>query len=399
MLTGRAGLIHAFNKSIILQAVRRLQPVPRSLLARETNLTSATVSNLIQELIQEGFVREAFQGRSNGGRKPMLIELDDRRHFFLGVEIGVRGSTAVLVDLKARIRARETDLTSMDTEADDTIPTIVALCDRVLQKAGVDRPSVITLGVTIPGVWDDARGCIEMIPNLPRWRGLPLARLLTDATGIGTRVENDANAAALAEKWFGAGRELSNIIYILWDIGIGAGIVLNGHLQNGNGFGEIGHLTVDMNGAVCGCGNRGCLEAVASLAAIEREMGGRDPESAAGRAVLDRAADFLGTALAGLINIFAPETIILGGPAVRKYASLGTAAFEAAGRRALAPQKERVQLKESLLGVDICALGAAALVMEDVFQPLRVQMAESNFVARGVETGNLRRTVAGQENL
>lgn len=383
MVTGHAGLIHALNKSIVLQAVRRLQPVSRSLLARETDLTSATVSNLIQELIQEGFVTEAFQGQSNGGRKPMLIELDDRKHFFLGLEIGVRRSTAVVVDLKARILARETGSTPVDGEADDTVGSLVALCDRVLQKATVDRRDVVELGVTIPGVWDAARGRIEMIPNLPRWRELPLGRLLTDATGIGTRVENDANAAALAEKWFGAGRNLSDIIYILWDIGIGAGIVLNGRLLNSHGFGEIGHLTVDMNGAVCGCGNRGCLEAMASLAVIESAMGDREPESAAGRAVLDRAADFLGTALAGLINIFAPETIILGGPAVRKYASLGTAAFGAAARRALAPQIERVQLRESLLGVDICALGAAALVMEDLFQPLRVQVAESNFVVRG----------------
>jgi len=384
LVTGHAGLIHAFNKSIVLQAVRRLQPVSRSSLARETGLTSATVSNLIQDLIQEGFVIESYPGRSKGGRRPMLIELDDRNHFFLGLEIGVRHSTVVLVDLKARIRVRDTMLTPVEAKGDAPVAPLAGLCNRALQKAGVEPRQVVQLGVTIPGVWDAAAECIEMIPNLPHWQGLPLGRLMAKATSIGTKVENDANAASLAEKWFGAGRGLSNIIYILWDVGIGAGIVLGGRLWNGRGFGEIGHLTVDPDGPACGCGNRGCLEAMASLAVIERELGNRAPESPHGQAVLHRAADYLGTALAGLINIFAPETIIVGGPAARKYPSLCARAFDTARRRALATHTARVQLRKSLLEVDVCALGAAAMVMEDVFQPLRVQMAQEDFFAKEV---------------
>lgn len=382
LVTGHASLIHAFNKSIILQAVRRLQPISRASLARETDLTPATVSNLVGELIQEEFVLETFQGRSSGGRRPTMLEIYDQKHFFLGLEIGVRTSIIVLVDLKARIRLRDWALTPMDVDFEAVITRLAALCHDVLQKAGVAKEDIVELGITIPGVWDAERECIEMIPNLPHWRDLPLGRLLAEAVGIRTKVENDANAAALAEKWFGAGRGLADIIYILWDIGIGAGIVLNDRLLNSRSFGEIGHLTVDMNGDLCGCGNRGCLEAMASLGVIEREMGEHAPDSPFGLAVLNRAAQFLGTALAGLMNIFAPQTIIVGGPAVRKYNCLCAAAFAAACKRALPTQTARVQLKESLLGVDVCALGAAALVMEDVFQPLRVQRAEGNFFER-----------------
>lgn len=237
-----------------------------------------------------------------------------------------------------------------DIRASHTVEGLGAVMGRMeeslgasLSKAGVERESLAGLGVASPGAVDVVRGIVPGAPQLPGWQDVPLARLLEERLGLPTCLENDASAAALGENRFGAGRGSRFMLYITVSTGVGGGIIIDGELYRGKsgGAGEVGHVIIDMNGPPCGCGARGCLEALASgtaiakkgeqlaqsgdspiLARLRQEEGRITAEimdraakmgDAASREAFREAGQYLGVALAGLVNVFDPEVIVIGG--------------------------------------------------------------------------------------
>ena len=220
---------------------------------------------------------------------------------------------------------------------------MVESLDAALAKAGVEREQLAGLGIASPGAVDVERGVVPNAPQLPGWQDVPLGRLMAERVGVPTILENDASAAALGEHRFGAGRGSRHMLYITVSTGLGGGIIIGGELYRGKSgaAGELGHVIIDINGPPCGCGARGCLEALASGTAIAR-MGERLAESgdspvlarlrgqegpvtaemmkraadmgdAASREAFREAGHYLGVALAGYVNIFDPELIVVGG--------------------------------------------------------------------------------------
>jgi glucokinase len=244
--------------------------------------------------------------------------------------------------------------------------------------------------LAVPGTVSTVENKIIDAPNLHAIEGIPLKDELEERTGLTTTVENDANAAAWGEFRFGAGSEVSHLIFITLGTGVGGGVISHGVLLRGaqGAGGELGHITIQATGPRCGCGNHGCLEALASGTAIARrarEVASEEPDSALGQLAVERAVlgedvaglarqgdeaaisvlretgVWLGIGLAGFVNVFNPEVIAIGGGAARAGDLILDAARHEVRLRAMSPSRDLVKIKEATLGADSGVLGAAAL--------------------------------------
>jgi glucokinase len=247
--------------------------------------------------------------------------------------------------------------------------------------------------LAVPGTVSTVENKIIDAPNLHAIEGIPLKDELEERTGLMTTVENDANAAAWGEYRFGAGSEVSHLIFITLGTGVGGGVISHGVLLRGaqGAGGEMGHITIQATGPRCGCGNHGCLEALASGTAIARrarEVASEKPNSALGRLAVERAVlgedvaelarqgdeaaisvlhetgVWLGIGLAGFVNIFNPEVIAIGGGAARAGDLMLDAARHEVHLRAMSPSRDLVEIKEATLGAESGVLGAAALARD-----------------------------------
>src|SRR6058998_1919706 len=307
------------NRRRVMEVLRMQGRVSQADISRATGLSRTTVSTMIAELRKAGLVLDIDTRRMHprGGRPSVELVLRDPAQVVVGIDFG----HSVLVE-----RREELDV---NREAVPALDSAARMFADVLARAGLDRGSVLGAGIGIPGPVDLAHGTAGSATILPGWVGLRIASEMEQRLGVPVEIENDANLGALAELTWGAGRDCSNFAYIKAATGIGAGIVVDGRLLRGatGTAGEIGHTTLDEAGPLCYCGNRGCLETVASGPAIvdlvglvdgERPSLGRIIELAAAgdlrcrRAIAD-AGRQIGVAVAGLCNIVNPERVIVGG--------------------------------------------------------------------------------------
>lgn len=264
--------------------------------------------------------------------------------YIAGVDIGGTKLACVLGDANGNILVRQQQPTIHGSGWQAAVQQLLQMANQVM--AGVPREQVRGIGISCGGPLDSARGIVYSPPNLPEWDAVPLKDIFEERFGLPTRVENDANATALAEHRFGAGRGTRNMVFMTWGTGIGGGLVIDGKLYRGTNdlAGEIGHTTVVLQGPVCGCGKRGCLEALASGPAIARrarELANESLESTlwrraspeevtaqhvveaalAGdtfaRSVLAEAATYMGIGIANLAQVLNPERVVLGTIAVK----------------------------------------------------------------------------------
>ena len=258
---------------------------------------------------------------------------------YVGIDLGGTQLRIAVADGRGRLRTIIRRPTEAQRGRQHVIDRIVAAVADALTEDGSRATAVSALGLSMPGPVDPAAGVVISPPNLPGFVNVPLNRILTRATGIPSFLHHDAHLAALGESLHGAARGASNVIYVTVSTGIGAGLILDGALYAGaHGIaGEVGHIVVQPGGPLCTCGNRGCVEAIASgtgIARAAREQAGLDAASAlhgiaspsaadvvsAARAgdalalrLLEHAGGALGIALGTLINLFNPELIVLGG--------------------------------------------------------------------------------------
>jgi glucokinase len=264
-----------------------------------------------------------------------------------------------------------------------------------MQDAGVPAEQITAVGVGSPGPVDAAEGLVVAPPNLPGWDRVPLRQTIEDALGIPTYLENDANAAALGENVFGAGRGTKEMIYMTVSTGVGGGFIFGGKLYGGasGAAAEVGHMTILPRGPHCGCGNRGCLEAVASGTAIAREgrelllrdvptliaeLAGGDPDLVSAKVVAQaaqqgdaeaeeiiyEAMSYLGVGVANLVNLLNPELIVIGGGLTNMGDALFGAVRRAVDRRTFPIAAQRVRIVPAELGDRVGVLGAAAVAMQ-----------------------------------
>ena len=312
--------------------------------------------------------------------------------FVLGLDVGGTKLAAGVVAGDGRVLSMEVAPSRVDEGPDAMIARHLDLGRSAVAAAGVPWEQVRAVGIACGGPLDPYAGVIQSPPGLPDWDDVPLVAKVEAVLQRPTVVDNDATACAIAEWWFGAGRErgVSHLVYITISTGVGGGLILDGRVYRGaaGNAGELGHLTVDYLGRQCGCGRRGCLEAYASgpqIAARARERVTAGVESslaalaevtasdvaeaaAAGDAVAsevwDETTAMLGSAVANILDVFNPELVVLGGGVTRAGDQLLIPVREAALRQAMAPARDAAEIVLAGLGEELGVVSAATVAFE-----------------------------------
>ena len=331
----RADTIRTINRQIVLNYVRERSPISRAEIAHETALQRSTISLIVEELKTDGLVEE-IEGESTGGRPPLLLRLRASGSVAVGVDVGTARTVVGTCDLAGQVLDQVEFET--DSDADETLDRVIRHVTKLVKK---ERDTIEGVGISLPGLVDFETGTALFIPHY-KWRQWAVGRGVSEATGLPVIVDNDANAVALAELWFGRPevREVRDFIMVLVESGLGTGIVFDGQVYRGESgaAGEFGHMTIGRDAPVaCATGSRTCWESFASERAalaryrtlserpdsgrvgfdqvLERALGGEG----AARAALSETARYLGVGIANLIKGLSPEAVIIGGRIARSW--------------------------------------------------------------------------------
>ncbi len=396
----------AYRLALIRYFVWREGPVARAQIAESLGLNLPTVSNCVGELLSSGDLVEEGYADSTGGRKPQLLDINEKKGSVIGLTFSSRGISSAWADLKGQlynIRIYPFDFSLGPTAALETLKQAVAEqidAVRLTPHAG----PICQIGVGLSGLVDTLSGISLGFPRFEGWNDVPLKKILEETFNIPTVLDNHIAAVALAETVYGQLRGVENALYVQLGPGLGAGIVINGQIYRGSrlNVGEFGHTSMMVdNGPICYCGNYGCLESLASdyalvqqaEAALREGVGTRIPEYAptpgritAGaifRAAADgdrfalnlveKAARLLGTGIANLVNLFGPQRIIIGGTMAESGGDLLlTTICGTLSTKALDRIEKDVEIRMSSFGKDEAIKGAVTLALHQCFTtPLR----------------------------
>jgi len=371
------------NRLLVVDTLRRHGTLTRSELARHTGLSRTTVASLLADLQARGLVVEPPRGGSTGtrGRPPSRLRLDPSAGGALGIDFGHRHVRTAVADLSSTVLAEAAVPVDVDNDADAALEVSADLVERVLDEAQLDRCRIIGAGMGLPGPFDRSRGLIHSASILPGWAGRDPAQELAQRLDVQVEVDNDANLGALGELMFGAGRGLSDAVYVKLATGIGAGLILGGRVYRGSTgiAGELGHVQVQRDGPVCACGGRGCLQMVAGLPALvahAREVHGPELTNQrflelvhsgdfGARRIVGDAGRAVGRVLADLCNLVNPQAVIVGGELSVAGEPLLAGIRESIDRHALPDVARAVEVKAAVLGERAEVLGALVLVIGD----------------------------------
>ena len=381
----------AQNLTVVLDALRKLQPISRTDLAVATHLTPATITNLVGELGDLGFIRERRSPEKQLGRRPTLVSLEPSAVGIIGLEISRTYVLGVKTNLSGEVLRSEKRLAPAHRGAEATL----GIVHEVVAELWDESPP-FGIGVGVPGPVDTAQGRVREPPNFPGWRDVPLTRVLRDRWGVPVFIDDDAKTAALGEYWFGAGSSVESLLYLSVGSGVGAGLIVRGELYRGTHelAGEIGHTTLDLDGPPCECGNRGCLETFVSTAAIEREAAlrglgdgdrggdrGGDKDSLLARVeqlaaggdaraagLKDRTYRYLAAGVINAVNFYDPDLIVVGGELVQTWRDVAEELLKRVRGRSFGFASSAVALCPSQLGGYASVIGAAGLVTQFVFE-------------------------------
>ncbi|MEV4612790.1 ROK family transcriptional regulator [Kitasatospora sp. NPDC049258] len=375
------------SRSTLLRRLYFDGPLSRQELGRISGLSAGSISNVIGELLADGLVEECGSVESDGGRPRILLQVPPGRAHLVGVDVGETQVRVALFDLAlTELAASDHPLSDKGHDVDHVVELILTGLAEVLRRTGVDPDTVLGVGVGVPGIVEQGdparRGAgIVVHSQTVDWDAVPLGRLLRAGTDLPLHVDNGAKTLGQAEMWFGAGRGAQHAVVALFGSGVGACVIADGARFRGatSSAGEWGHTKVHVGGRLCRCGARGCLEAYVGAEALV-ERWGKAPDSSAEKAglaallaaaeagesaaveLLAEAAEYLGAAIADLINLFNPERIVIGGWAgLLLGPRLLPAVREAATAYALRFPRAQTSIELGRLGPDAVTVGAATL--------------------------------------
>ncbi|MEU4291344.1 ROK family transcriptional regulator [Kribbella sp. NPDC026596] len=388
--------VGGFNDAVVLDAIRRSQQLSRVELAETTGLSGQAISNIIRRLLDAGLVREAGRLRGAGLGKPRtLLELEPTGQYAVGVHLDPAVVTVVLLDLTGEVIARRRVDTPYADDPGVLIDGIAATIENVITESGAVRDRITGVGIAAPGPIDVERGVVVNPPNLSAWHLVPLRDELRERTGLPVLLDKDVTAAASAEKWAGGG---GSFVFFYLGTGVGAGLVIGDEVVRGSSsnVGEIGHVIVDPDGPVCYCGRRGCVgetsqprylvqqavragvlaqgidlddrqavdTAFAKLCALAEAGPG------AAREIVAALAQRIAKVVEDIANLLDLERVVFGGPHWEQLAPLfGDAVRASLDGRFLVRSVHPFEVASTALGVDVGAIGAASLVLDQTFSP------------------------------
>ncbi|MDN4525036.1 ROK family transcriptional regulator [Fictibacillus fluitans] len=374
-ITWNQQVVKRNNKSLVLQTIIEKEPLSRADIAQTTGLNKATVSSLVNDILEENLIFESGPGESSGGRRPVLLHFNKTAGYAIGIDIGVNYVLSILTDLKGNIIVEKNQ-----SIKDVAFEAVTGVVSEMIRSLILEMPKssygVVGIGIGVPGIVDK-KGTVLFAPNL-NWSNISLKQHIEEEFQLPVLIENEANAGAYGEKQLGAGQSFLDIIYVSAGIGIGAGIILNGELYQGrNGYsGELGHVIIQANGKKCSCGSQGCWEVYASENAL-LEMAPQkdatleslvalaeqnDPEAIE---LFEKIGKWIGIGVNNIINAFNPDQVIIGNRLVVAKQWLQGPILETIQSHTLPFHRKEVQLQFSQLSVHSAALGVSAFVVEN----------------------------------
>ena len=404
-------LMRELNRLLILNRVRVSGPITRVAVAHQTGLSRTTVSSIVEELLADNLLVEGqtVDAAPTGGRRATLLHFNADAGYVIGVDLGRSHLTLLLTNLAGQIIARRSSAFDVTRGPEACLQQVIASLMNFTTEQHIGWHQIIGVGLGIPGPLDAASRMLVRPPRMPGWDHFDIRSVMERACKTPIYLDNDANMGARGESQYGAARNVENMAYVKVATGIGCGLMMKGDIYRGSGgsAGEIGHVTIDDDGPLCDCGNRGCLEAVAGGAAItlDAARGMRESREAqldtvadadtadcpderlaatldvadvvqaalagdpAARSAIERAGYHIGIALAGLVNIFNPSLILLDGSVARSGELLLTPIRQAIVRRSLAASSSAIRIELAQLGDNAIGLGAVATVIEAAFGP------------------------------
>ncbi len=379
----RSDTIRDINRQIVLNYVRERAPISRAEIAHETALQRSTVSYIVDELKDQGLVEE-FESVSRRGRPPLLLQLRAAGAIAIGIDLNVESTVVATSDLVGRVLEHEEFET--DPSLKRTLNQIISCARKFIRK----QRSIEGIGICLPGIVDAEKGNALFIPRF-KWRNWEIAREIETATGLPVTVDNDANAAALAELWFGRPeiRPVRNFIMVLVEAGLGTGIVLDGQVYHGEAgaAGEFGHMTIGKGApSLCATGSDECWEAFASeraaLARYAKLSPGSNGQSSvrfvqlvdralkgevAAKAALIETAHYLGVGISNVIKALSPEAVIVSGHTARAWPVIEEELKRTVEENSIYRDLPSTRIIASTLGENPRLMGALGLVLASKF--------------------------------
>ena len=360
------------------------------------------IKKILEELETLGLIRcREGEDRKKGsvGRKAVSYELNESCHYTVGIHINRFATSVGLLDMSGNILFKKQRSMREEPQSQRAfVEQIAADVFETIKQAGGDRGKILGIGVGVPGLVDTEHGIVLTPPNIQVLRYLPLKEILERRTGLPVYVQKDTNVIAFGEYWHGQSEEVSDLTYIDADMGIGSGMVIAGMIKEG----EFGHITIDPDGPLCNCGNRGCLEAMSSGIAILKEMEAQsgqncshplhgkkertdiedvfelaEKQDVTAISVLNRSAFYMGIAVCNLINIWDPQKIILGGILVQRYPRYFSIVKDVVASRRLKGAKES-GMELSALGENAGMIGAGEVVADHFFNEMVNEVFDRN---------------------
>lgn len=356
--------IRNINQTVLLHLIRERQPISRVQIASITGLRPGTISTIVNRLIKKGVIYEGAEGPSSGGRKPTYLYINGENAYVLAIDLGVRETVYAVSDFNGRILSQKAMMTEGNPR--DFLERLAAEIATTVAKH-YPRVKFAGVGVSVPGLIKRDTGEVAVSPNLG-WNDLPVKAILEAKLKLPVFVENDANAAAFSELWYGPLEEIrvKTLLYILVVDGLGSGLIINGELHVGSkiGMGGFGHMCMEPNGELCSCGRKGCWETLASesatIARYHRLMSNRDGSTTSSitdiiananrgdekaAAALTATAEYLGEGIANLAHGLSPEIVVVGGDIAAAWNLIGPVINQKVKSRYIVPEVARIDIR------------------------------------------------------
>ncbi|MEU5024002.1 MULTISPECIES: ROK family transcriptional regulator [Streptomyces] len=377
---GSQSSLHRANLERVVRAVRMAGSLTQAEIARTTGLSAATVSNIVRELKDGGTVE--VTPTSAGGRRARSVSLSGDAGIVVGVDFGHTHLRVAIGNLAHQVLAEESEPLDVDASASQGLDRAEHLVSRLIAATGISQDKVVGVGLGVPAPIDVETGTLGSTAILPGWAGTNPRDDLAQRLGVPVHVDNDANLGALGELVWGAGRGVADLAYIKVADGVGAGLVISGHIYRGPGgtAGEIGHITLDESGPVCRCGNRGCLETFTAARyvlpllysshgadlTVERMVQlAREGDPGCRRVIAD-VGRHVGSGVANLCNLINPSRVVLGGHLAEAGELVLGPIRESVARYAIPSAARRLSVMPGALGGRAEVLGALALVLSEM---------------------------------
>jgi glucokinase-like ROK family protein len=390
--------IRDHNLSQVLKLIHERGSISRAAIVKSTYLSATSVSSIVSELLTSGFIKEVGEGKSSGGRRPILLRFNPEVKLAIGVDLGASHISTVITNLLGQVKEIRSEKFGVTDDPSGAINLIISQIKDLIKSVAIDLTYFLGIGLTVPAPLE-GKYLDQLSPViLPKWKNITLIDELQRYFDLPVYIDNDANGGVIAEKWWGAGRGVSNLVYIKLGVGVGSGLIIANKVFRGTGgtAGEIGHTIIDPHGPPCRCGNLGCMESYVGVPAIietarnkldeypdsylhhneiniETIIAAAQEQDTLASNVVKEAGHYLGISISNLLNLVNPEIIVLGGDLIRAGTAFLDTVKTTAFERAISKAANETSIITSELGEDVIPIGAATLVIYYAFLPSNIR--------------------------